>query len=149
MLHGKLGVDFFATSELMYPNMKNRLRLIRTRPNFYMISDNLNVSLGIVDCSLYTRRIGINDDYHRKKLDMLAFTPVEFEDVETLAKIFISRARKTKSFRKTFLTMHQFVGLLLQWIRTLHSLDLILKIHSGINNLNSDKLEYSEVVSQL
>ena len=50
MLFGKLGVDFFSTSELLYPNMKIRLRLIRARPNFYMISDNPNVSLGIVDC---------------------------------------------------------------------------------------------------
>ena len=52
MLYGKLGVDFFSTSEMLYPNMKVRLRLIRARPNFYMISDNPNVSLGIVDCSL-------------------------------------------------------------------------------------------------
>ena len=51
MLYGKLGMDFFSTSELLYPNMKIRLRLIRARPNFYMISDNPNVSLGIVDCS--------------------------------------------------------------------------------------------------
>ena len=50
MLHGKLGVDFFSTSELLYPNMKIRLRLMRARPNFYMISDNPNVGLGIVDC---------------------------------------------------------------------------------------------------
>ena len=49
MLYGKMGVDFFSTSELLYPNMKIRLRLIRARPNFYMISDNPNVSLGIVD----------------------------------------------------------------------------------------------------
>ena len=48
MLYGKLGVDFFSTSELLYPNMKIRVRLIRARPNFYMISDNPNVSLGIV-----------------------------------------------------------------------------------------------------
>ena len=40
MLHGKLGVDFFSTSELLYPNMKVRLRLTRARPNFYIISDN-------------------------------------------------------------------------------------------------------------
>ena len=53
MLYGKLGVDLFSTSELLYPNMKSRLRLIRARPNFYMISDNPNVSLGIVDCSFY------------------------------------------------------------------------------------------------
>ena len=62
MLYGKLGVDFFSTSDLLYANMKIRLRLIRARPNFYMISDNPNVSLGIVDCSLYTRRIALKDD---------------------------------------------------------------------------------------
>ena len=54
MLYGNLGIDFFSTSELLYPNMKIRLRLIRARPNFYMISDNPNVSLGIVDCSLHS-----------------------------------------------------------------------------------------------
>ena len=50
MLYGKLGLNFSSTFELLYPNMKVRLRLIRARPNFYMISDNPNVSLGIVDC---------------------------------------------------------------------------------------------------
>ena len=57
IFYGKLGIDFSSTSELLYPNMKVRLRLIRARPNFYMISDNPNVSLGTVDSSLYTRRI--------------------------------------------------------------------------------------------
>ena len=52
MLYGKLGVDFFSTSELLYPNMKIRLRLIRARPNFYMNIDNPNVSLDIDECSL-------------------------------------------------------------------------------------------------
>ena len=94
MLYGKLGVDFFSTSELLYPNMKIRLRLIRATPNFYMISDNPNVSLGIVDCSLYTRRIALKDDYHKKRMDMLAYTPVEFNYLETLAKTFIIPARQ-------------------------------------------------------
>ena len=67
ILYGKLGIDFFSTSELLYPNMKTRLRPIRARPNFYMISDNPNVSLGIVDCSLYTRCIALKDDYHKKR----------------------------------------------------------------------------------
>ena len=96
MLYGKLGVDFFSTSELLYSNMKVRLRLIRARPNFYMISDNHNVSLGIVDCSLYTRRIALKDDYHKKRLDMLAYTPVEFNYLETLAKTFIIPARQNQ-----------------------------------------------------
>ena len=34
MLYGKVGIDFFSTSELVYPNMKIRLRLIRARPSF-------------------------------------------------------------------------------------------------------------------
>ena len=77
MLYGKLGIDSFSTSELLYPNMKVRLRLIRARPNFYMISNNPKVSLGIVDCSHHTRRIALKDDYHKKKMEMLAYVPVE------------------------------------------------------------------------
>ena len=94
--------------------MKVRLRLIRARPNFYMISDYPNVSLGIVDCSLYTRRNALKDDYHKKRMDMLAYIPVEFNYLETLAKTFINLPDKTSSFKKTFSTMRQFVGLLLQ-----------------------------------
>ena len=96
MLYGKMGVDFFSTSELLYPNMKNRLRLIGARPNFYMISDSPNVILGIVDCSLYTRRIALKDDYHKKRMDKLAYTPVEFNYLETLAKTFIMPARQNQ-----------------------------------------------------
>ena len=93
MLYGKLGVDFFSHSELLYPNMKIRERLIRARSNFYVISDNLNVSLGTVDCSLYTR-IALKDNYHKKRMDMLTYTPVEFKYLETLAKTFINPARQ-------------------------------------------------------
>ena len=34
IFYGKLGIDFFSTCELLYPNMKFRLRLIRARPIF-------------------------------------------------------------------------------------------------------------------
>ena len=109
MLYGKLRIDFFSTSELLYPNMKIRLRLIRARPNFYMISDNPNVSLGIVDCSLYTRRIALKDDYHKKRMDMLAYAPVEYNYLETLAKTFIIPARQNqfiqeKNFNNAFIS---------------------------------------------
>ena len=96
MLYGKLGIEFLSTSELLYPSMKIRLRLIGARPNFYMISDNPNVSHGIVDCSLYTRRIALKDDYHKKKMDMLAYAPVEYNYLETLAKTFIIPARQNQ-----------------------------------------------------
>ena len=111
MFYGKLGFDFFSTSELLYPNMKVRLGLIRARPTFYMISDNPNVSLGIVDCSLYTRRIALKDDYHKRRMDMLAYTPVEFNFLETLAKTFIIPARQNQ-----FLQENIFNNAPLRWI---------------------------------
>ena len=96
MLLGKLGIDFFSTSELPYPNMKIRLRLIRARSNFSMISDNPNVSLWIVDCSFYTRRIALKDDYHTRRMDMLAYAPVEYNFLETLANTFIISATQNQ-----------------------------------------------------
>ena len=148
MLYGKLGIDFLSTSELLYPNMKKRLRLIRARPNFYMISDNPNVSLGIVDCSLYTRRIALKDDYHKKRMDMLAYAPVDYNLLETWQRHSSYLRDKTNSFKKTFSTTLPFVELRSQ-TQTLPSLVLLLKTHSGINNLISNKLEYSEGDSQL
>ena len=96
MLNGRLGIDFLSTSELLYPNMKIRLQLIRATPNFYMISDNQNVSLGIVDCSLYTRRIALKDDYHKKLMEMFANAPVEYNFLDTFAMTFIIPARQNQ-----------------------------------------------------
>ena len=94
--YGIMGVDFFSTSELLYLDMKFRLRLIRARPNLYMLSDNPNVSLGIVDFSLYTRRIALKDDYHEGQMDMLAYTPVEFNYLESLTMTVIIPARQNQ-----------------------------------------------------
>ena len=103
MLYGKKGVDFFSTSELLYPNMKIRLRLIRARPNFYMISDNPNVSLGNVDCSLYTRPFALKDDYHKKRMDMLDYNLVEFNYLQTLANTLINPARQNQFIQENIL----------------------------------------------
>ena len=103
MLYGKLGIDFFSTSELLYPNMKSRLRLIRARPNFYMISDNPNVRLGIVGFSLYTRRIDLEDDYHKKRMHMLTYAPVDYNYLETWALTFIILARQNQFIQENIL----------------------------------------------
>ena len=94
MLYGKLRIDFSSSSELFFPNMKTRLRLIRAKPKFYKISDNPNVSLGIVDCSLYTRRIAPIDDYHRNRMNLLAYAHVEYNYSESLSKTFIIPVRQ-------------------------------------------------------
>ena len=100
MLYGQLGTNFFSTSELLYPNLTIRLGLIRVRPSFYMISENPNVSVRIVDCSIYTRRIALKDDYHKKRMDMVAYAPVEYNYLETLAKTFIIPARQNQFFQE-------------------------------------------------
>ena len=74
--------------------MKVKLRLIRARPSFCTISNNPNVSLGIVECSLYTRHIALTDDFQKKRMDKLASTPVDFNYLETLAKTSIIPARQ-------------------------------------------------------
>ena len=61
-----------------------------------MINDNPNVSLGIVDCSVYNRSIALKDDYHKKRTDMLAYAPVEYNYLETLAKTVIITARQNQ-----------------------------------------------------
>ena len=107
-------VEFFCISELLHSKMKVRVRLIRVRPNFYMISNISNVSLGIVDCSLHTRGIALQDDYHKKRTDMLATTPVELNYLENLARTFIIPTKQNQFSQKNFLTMLHFVRLLLQ-----------------------------------
>ena len=74
--------------------MKIRLRLNRARPTFYMVSDNPNVSFEIIDCSVYNFLIALEDDYHNKQIDMLAYTPVKLNYLETPAKTFIIPARQ-------------------------------------------------------
>ena len=66
------------------------------------ISDNPNVSLGIVGCSLYTRRIALKDDYRKKRMDMLAYAPVEYNYLETLAKTFIIPASQNQFIQENF-----------------------------------------------
>ena len=71
MLYGKLGVDFFAISELLCPNMKVRLRLIWARPNFYVISDTPMLVLELL-ISRFTLIVLLSLMITTKKMDMHA-----------------------------------------------------------------------------
>ena len=102
IMYGKLGVDFFSTFELLYPNIKIRLRVIRARHNFYMVSDNPNENPGVVDCSFYTRRIALKDENHKKRTDMLAYITGEFNYLETLAITFNVSATEDQIIRESF-----------------------------------------------
>ena len=97
MLYGKLNIDFVTISELLYPNMKVKIRLIRARPKFYMISEKSNVSLDTVDFSLYTRRVIFEEDYQKKRMSQLDYAPVEYNYMETSAKTYITPARQNRN----------------------------------------------------
>ena len=63
--YDKLAIDLFQCEKLLLPNTKVRLKLIRAGPNFYMITYNPHVSLKVLDCSLFTRRVVVNEVYHQ------------------------------------------------------------------------------------
>ena len=134
MLYGKLGFDFFSTSELLSLKMKIRLQLIRARPNFYKISDNPSVSLGFLDCSLYTRCFALNDDYHRKPMDMLAYAPVEFNCLESLAKTFIIPPRQNQLVQENLLNNDPVRRIANAMNTNSAFTGYVLKIHSVFNN---------------
>ncbi len=80
--------------------MKIGLRLIRARPSFYLISDNSNVSFRIVVFLLYNCRIALKGDYHKKRMNMLEYRPVEYNQLENLAKFFIIPTRENQFFQE-------------------------------------------------
>ena len=89
--------------------MEVLIRLIRARPKFYMLSENPNVSLGIVDCSLYSRRVMLKEDYPKKRRSQLAYAPNEYNYMEILAKIKSFLHDRTISFKEKYSTTDLYV----------------------------------------
>ena len=118
MLYCKSSVDFFSSSDLPCPNMKVRLRLIWATPIFYMISHNPNVSFRFVHCFfvavvMFLRLMIITK---KKRKYMLAYTTMDFNDLETLVLTAIP-ARQNQLTRKSILSMLPVVRLLRQWLK--------------------------------
>ena len=61
-----------------------------------MISENPNVSLGIEDSSLYTRRVMLKENHHKMRMSQLAYAPVEYNYMETLANTLMIPARQNQ-----------------------------------------------------
>ena len=70
-----------------------------------MISDNPNVSVGFVDCLLYTPRIALKEYYHRKKMPQ--FTLVMFYCLETQSKTFILPTRQNQFIQENIFNKDQ------------------------------------------
>ena len=63
-LYGRLAIDLFICEKFLQPIIKVRIKLIQARPNFYVLSDNPNVSMKFVDCLLFTRKILVAEPNH-------------------------------------------------------------------------------------
>ena len=103
----KLAIDLFQCEKLLLPNRKIRLKLIRARPNFYMISYNPHVSLEILDCSLFIRRVVVNAVYRQTIKYQLTHQPACYNFIETIARAFLFLQDRTSLFRKKFFIMLQ------------------------------------------
>ena len=49
-----------------------------------------------MDCSLYTWRVMLKEDCHKKRMSHLAFSPVEYHYMETLVKTYIIPAQQNQ-----------------------------------------------------
>ena len=87
--YDKLAIDLFQCEKLLLPNTKVRLKLIRARPNFYMISYNPHVSLKVLDCCLFTRRVVVNEVYYQTIKYQLTHQPACYNFMETITRTFI------------------------------------------------------------
>ena len=86
--------------KLLLPNTKVRIKLIRARPNFYMLSDNPNASLKIVDCSLFTRRILVAEPPINTWQWNLEREPAQYIYMETIARTFIIPSRQNQFIKE-------------------------------------------------
>ena len=108
------------------------------RPKIHMIGDKPKVSLGNVDGSLYTHLIVLRNEYQKNGVDMPAYTPVEYNYLGILAKIFIIPSRKNQIIQENVFNETAFHRFAIAMKQTQRKLDRTLKIHFVINNMISD-----------
>ena len=101
-LYGRLAIDLFTCEKLLLPDTKVRNKLIRARPNFYMLSDNPNASLKIADCSLFTRRILVAEPIHQYLQWNSEREPAQYNYMETIARTFIVPSRQNQFIQKIY-----------------------------------------------
>ena len=95
-LYGRLAIDLFTCEKLLLPNTKVRIKLVRARPNYYMLSDNPNVSPKIVDCLLFTRSILVAEPNHQYLQWNLERELAQYNYMETIARTFIIPSRQNQ-----------------------------------------------------
>ena len=90
MFYGKLAIDVFTCDKFLLPNIKVRIRLIRSRPNFYLISTQTkNFHATIKEASLFTRVVAVDEPCIRTIQAKIKERPARYNFTEVLSKTFI------------------------------------------------------------
>ena len=72
-----------------------------------MLSDNPNVSLKIIDCSLFTRRTLVAEPNHQYLLWNLEKEPAQYSYMETIAGTFIIPSRQNQFIQENIFNIAQ------------------------------------------
>ena len=114
---------------------------------FLKISDNPNVYFGSVDFPLYTRRVALSDDYHEERMDVLAYTPVKLNWIETLAKTFLIPALQNQFFQANIFNNAPAPRIALAMDRNSAFTESYTENPFWYQQFDLDKSEYSEAMS--
>ena len=148
MLYGKLGVDFFPTCELPYPDMKVGLRLIRARSNFTWLTTTPTVVLDLLIVS-FTLVVLLSRMNITKKNGHACIQSRGVQLFGNFGKnVYHLCQTKPVYWRKHFKQFSSLSNCHCNENKLCIHCILYWYIHFGISMSTSDKLEYSKEVSQ-
>ena len=108
-LFGKLGVDFFNCDKLLIPNTDIRITLIKSNPNFCLISTtpddktsklSNNYTVKYIRASLHVRQMNVSESVHRSINSALARGPARYTFPDFQTKTFIIPATQNQFIRE-------------------------------------------------
>ena len=106
--YGRLQADVFSSDRLLLPNVNVRIKLLHSRPDFYLISDTNGAYAKIVEASLFTRQVAVDEGIVKSIKSHLVSKPVGYNYFEQLLKTFIIPRGQNQFFMTMYLTMLQF-----------------------------------------
>lgn len=88
--YGKLAIDAFTCESLLLPNVTVRIKLIRSRPQFYLLTTKAdNFYAVITEASLFTRQVSVDEGEVKKMQAEMMRQPARYNFSEILPKTFI------------------------------------------------------------
>lgn len=95
-LYGRLSIDAFSCDKFLLPNTRVRIKLIRSRPNFYLCGADYGGQIQILHAVLNTRTVTVQDSMVKHIDQSLLREPAKYHFMETEARTFIIPANQNQ-----------------------------------------------------